>query len=167
MSARCGPQLIARKGVLHRNHKILASLRCQCSQCNCEATHDPSPPVLAHLPERLPPPPPQFGALSIPPNKDLPTYSLVRVSPACVHGGTRLVHSIHAIVSHNWVATLPEAVAAAVNAGLGASYGSSSDLQPALEAALSSGALPNATFDARIQRTLLTLFRVCAQLHRS
>ena len=91
----------------------------------------------------------------------------MRVSPACVHGGTRLVHSIHAIVSHNWVATLPEAVAAAVNAGLGASYGSSSDLQPALEAALSSGALPNATFDARIPRTLLTLFRVCAQLHRS
>ena len=68
--------------------------------------------------------------------------------------------SIDAVVAHDWVATLPEAVAAVVNAGLSASYGNAAGITAALQAALASGAIPAATYAARIQRTLLTLFRV-------
>jgi len=68
--------------------------------------------------------------------------------------------SIDAVVGHNWVATLPEAVAAVVNAGLSASYGNYNGITAALEAALANGSISNATFAARIQRTLLTFFRV-------
>ena len=68
--------------------------------------------------------------------------------------------SIDAVVSHRWVATLPEAVAAVVNAGLSASYGNAAGITAALKSALASGAISSATFAARIQRTLLTLFRV-------
>ena len=68
--------------------------------------------------------------------------------------------SIDAVVSHRWVDTLPEAVAAVVNAGLSASYGNYAGITAALRAALNSSAIPPATFAARIQRTLLTLFRV-------
>jgi beta-glucosidase-like glycosyl hydrolase len=68
--------------------------------------------------------------------------------------------SIDAVVSHKWVDTLPEAVAAVMNAGLSASYGNFAGITAALKSALASGLITNATFDARIQRTLLTLFRV-------
>ena len=68
--------------------------------------------------------------------------------------------SISAVVHHGWVATLEEAVAAVMNAGLSASYGDYDGITAALRSALASGLVSNATFDARIQRTLLTLFRV-------
>lgn len=68
--------------------------------------------------------------------------------------------SIDAVVNHRWVETLPEAVAAVMNAGLSASYGNYEGITAALKSALGSGAISNATFAARIQRTLLTLFRV-------
>jgi beta-glucosidase-like glycosyl hydrolase len=68
--------------------------------------------------------------------------------------------SIDAVVEHKWVDTLPEAVAAVVNAGLSASYGNYDGITAALQSALATGLISNATFDARIQRTLLTFFRV-------
>jgi beta-glucosidase len=68
--------------------------------------------------------------------------------------------SINAVVSHDWVATLPEAVTAVMDAGLSASYGDPSGITAALLDARGSGLLSNATFDAAIKRTLLTLFRV-------
>lgn len=63
-------------------------------------------------------------------------------------------------MSHDWVATLEEAVAAAANAGLSASYGNAKGITAALVSALADGLISQATFDARIKRTLLTLFRV-------
>ena len=68
--------------------------------------------------------------------------------------------SIDAVVSHNYVATLPEAVVAVMDAGLSASYGNPSGITAALLQARGSGLISNATFDAAIKRTLLTLFRV-------
>jgi beta-glucosidase-like glycosyl hydrolase len=68
--------------------------------------------------------------------------------------------SIDAIVSHDYVATLEEAVAAAVNAGLSASYGNPSGITAALVAALADGSISADTYEARIKRTLRTLFRV-------
>lgn len=68
--------------------------------------------------------------------------------------------SIDAVLEHDYVATLPEAVAAVVDAGLTASYGDAKGITAALVAARASGLLANATFDAAIKRTLLTLFRV-------
>lgn len=63
-------------------------------------------------------------------------------------------------MAHDWVATLEEAVAAAANAGLSASYGNPSGITAALVQALADGLITPATFEARIKRTLLTLFRV-------
>jgi beta-glucosidase-like glycosyl hydrolase len=68
--------------------------------------------------------------------------------------------SIDAVVGHKWVATLEEAVAAVMNAGLSASYGNYNGISAALRSALADGLISNATFDVRIQRTLLTIFRV-------
>ena len=68
--------------------------------------------------------------------------------------------SITAIVHHQWVPTLKEAVADAVNAGLSASYGDPSGITAALTNALADGSISETVFAERIQRTLLTLFRV-------
>lgn len=68
--------------------------------------------------------------------------------------------SIDAVVEHRWVSNLEEAVAGVMNAGLSASYGNYEGISTALRAALTDGLISNATFDARIQRTLLTIFRV-------
>ena len=68
--------------------------------------------------------------------------------------------SIDAVVNHRWVSTLEEAVAAVIDAGLSASYGNFEGISTALRKALADGLVSNATFDARIQRTLLTIFRV-------
>jgi len=68
--------------------------------------------------------------------------------------------SIDAVLDHDYVATLPEAVAAVLDAGLTASYGDPAGITAALAAARASGLVANATFDAAIKRTLLTLFRV-------
>jgi beta-glucosidase-like glycosyl hydrolase len=68
--------------------------------------------------------------------------------------------SIDAVVNHKYVDTLEEAVAAVINAGLGSSYGNYDGITTALNAALASGAVSNATYAKRIKRTLRTLFRV-------
>lgn len=68
--------------------------------------------------------------------------------------------SITAVVEHEWVATLSEAVGAVTSAGLVASYGNPAGITNALIAALANGDVTQATLDAAIQRTLLTLFRV-------
>ena len=51
-------------------------------------------------------------------------------------------------------------MAAAINAGLSASYGDFDRITPALASALAAGKVTAATFDARVKRTLETLFRV-------
>jgi beta-glucosidase len=68
--------------------------------------------------------------------------------------------SIDAVLEHDYTATLPEAVAAVLDAGLSASYGNPSGITAALLEARATGLVANATIDAAIKRTLLTLFRV-------
>jgi hypothetical protein len=105
---------------------------------------------------RAPPPPPA---------REKPAPSHPPPAPAHAPTQTGFVQSdccdsIDAVVEHKWVDTLEEAVAAVMNAGLSASYGNYNGITTALRAALASGLISNATFDARIQRTLLTFFRV-------